>query len=235
MAAKRALGRRFVARHVRVKPHVTAIVDDVFARHLAGSYAFGAHVRGTDFAYAEPTPPQAYFRAIDRITRARGLGDFRVFLATDQQQFVTLFRAEYGDRLVTYDSIRSSGGVSPFRFKGVSPYKKGEDVLVDTLLLSRCDHVLKGAAAGGEYALWFNPGVEFTDFALQSRFDTREYHMLQSAYLKLNPDADPAWTLKARRIADILVNYVRSGRALGLLKRVGRSLLWPRSRRDASR
>ena len=68
---------------------------------------------------------------------------------------------------------------------GESPYRRGEDVLVDLLLMSRCDFLFKGAAAVGEYALWFNPSLECHDFALESHFDPRRFHELVSAYRKL--------------------------------------------------
>jgi hypothetical protein len=82
--------------------------------------------------------------------------------------------------------------------------------------------VLKGAAAGGEYALWFNRGLTCTDFALQSRFDIRQYHLLESAYLKLNPAEAHPWSLKVLRALGICVQYVRSGRPILHLKRAWR-------------
>jgi hypothetical protein len=64
----------------------------------------------------------------------------------------------------------------PFRLKNVNPFKKGEDVLLDILLLSRCDYLFKSVSAVGEYAMWFNPSLECTDFAL-----TNEYRHLKSS------------------------------------------------------
>ena len=217
MDEKRRLGRRYVGEFIRVRPEITEKIDTFVAEKMQQIFTFGAHVRGTDFAYAEPTPPEAYFRAIDAGVRGRDLSDFRVFLATDQRQFVDRFAAEYGSRLLTYDAIRSSGDTAPFRMMVASPFKKGEDVLIDTLLLSRCDHVLKCAAAGGEYALWFNPRLECTDFALESQFDTRKYHQLESAYLKLNVDGLSNRGLRVRRMLATCVQYLRSRRGLAAL------------------
>jgi hypothetical protein len=224
IAAKRELGRRYVGDFIRVKPYITAKVDDFVERRMKGHYVFGAHVRGTDFAYAEPTAPEDYMRAIERLANEKGLPDFRVFLATDQQQFVDLFGSEYGERLLTYDALRSSDDTAPFRLAVQSPYKKGEDVLIDTLLMSRSDHLLKCAAAGGEYALWFNPTLECTDFALGSSFDERNYHRLKSAYLKLNVDDMNPMSLAIRRWYTVCVQYVRQKGWLVLPKRALRAL-----------
>jgi len=200
MAAKRALARRYVSEFVRVKPHVLAKVDAFANDWIGPQHTIGVHIRGTDFAYAEPTPPEAYFDAIDRYLAERGLADsYRIFLATDQNQFVDLFRRRFGDRLVTYDCLRSSGRKAPFKFAHESPYRRGEDVLIDVLLLSRCDFVFKGSAAVGECALWFEPSLSCHDFALESQFDPRRYEHLVSAWDKLDIDQWTASFWRPRR------------------------------------
>ena len=78
--------------------------------------------------------------------------------------------------------------VSPHFASGVGNYRKGEEMLVDMLLMSRTDLLLKGAAAGGELALWFNPELECIDFALESRFCEIDARYLTPAYRKLNVD-----------------------------------------------
>jgi hypothetical protein len=182
MAGKRRLGREYVRKYLRVRPHILDKVDRFADEAFRSHYTFGVHIRGTDFAYADPTGPEAYFSAIRRLARDRR--DFRVFLATDQEQFVDRFRQEFGDRLVLYASARSSSDVPTFLLQDAGPYKKGEDVLMDILLMSRCDHVLKCAAAGGEYALWFNDHAECTDFALVSKANHPSFST--SGFVKLN-------------------------------------------------
>ncbi len=185
-AAKRALGREYVRRFLRVKAPILAKVETFRAAHLDAEWTFGVHLRGTDFAYAAPTSPDRYVRAIRRVAAERGLETYRVFVATDQRQYLERFREAFGDRVVTTDAARSDGELPPFKMKEVSPYQRGEDVLVDLLLLAGCDHILKGAAALGEYALWFNPEAAHTDFALESDFDPRPLPYLKSAFLKEN-------------------------------------------------
>jgi len=203
-----------------VKPHVQEKVDRFFEAHLRDRFNIGVHIRGTDFAYAEPTGPDAYFESIDRYVADRSLRSWQLFLATDQTQFVDLFRGRYGDRIVTYDSLRSNGWRPPFKFADASPYRRGEDVLIDVLLLSRCDFLFKGAAAVGECALWFAPQLECHDFALESRFDPRSVEHLVSAWRKLRIDqwSPPVWSPRRwRRAIDArvgpLVRRLRADRA----------------------
>ena len=188
MRCKRQLGRDFVSRFIRVKPHIRAKVDAYAAAHFTAPYMIGAHVRGTDFGYAQPTTVEKYFEAIDAHVREQGRDDFGVFLATDQKQFVDQFRERYENRLVHYECLRSDTDVAPFQLPVESPYALGEEMLIDILLMAKCDHLIKGAAAAGEYALWFAPNLSCTDFALQSHFIPRPTHLLKPAFRKLNVD-----------------------------------------------
>jgi hypothetical protein len=196
MAEKRELGRKYVGEHIRVKPHITEKVEDFWESWIQPQFTIGVHIRGTDFAYAEPTSPFAYFDAIDEYVALTHPDRYRIFLATDQNQFVDLFRKRYGDRIVTTNSLRSDGRRPAFKFSRESPYTRGEDVLVDLLLLSRCNFLFKGAAAVGEVALWFNPSLGCHDFALESRFDPRTIQHLVPAWRKLEIDqwSPPPWS-----------------------------------------
>ncbi len=223
MSEKRKLGREYVSRFLHVKPHIRDRVERFHEEHIARQYTFGVHIRGTDLSYAEPTEPSRYFRTIDELARRKRIESFKVFLATDQSQFVDLFTRQFGDRLITYASTRSATDVPVFLFRDMSPYKKGEDVLMDILLLSKCDFLVKGASAVGEYALWFNPELECVDFALESKYDPT--HSVP-AFFKLNVGQMGA--VKRR----LLISYFQVRRRLLLFAMdLGRVLL-PRALRD---
>ncbi len=166
MRDRRARGREVAGRFLSVKPHVLAKADAFYERCMAGRRVIGAHVRGSDFSYAFPTPPERYFEFLDEeLSRD---ADTHVFLATDQRQFVESFQQRYGDRVLVYDCLRSDGDTAPFEMTERTPYTRGEEPLLDTLLLSRCNYLLKCAAAGGEFAMYLEPDLQCTDFALDS-------------------------------------------------------------------
>ena len=166
LESKRKTARQLMKRYVRVKPHIRKVVDNFVNENFNNKNIIGCHVRGTDFSYATATSVEKYFEILDTQK------DVHIFLATDQTQYVELFKERYGDeKVLTYDSLRSDNDVAAFELENGSPYKKGEDVLIDTLLLSRTNSIIKCAAAGGEFALWFNENLEVLhDFALESKF-----------------------------------------------------------------
>ena len=165
---QRVGARRLLARHVRPKPHILAKVDEFWQGELAGHDVLGVHMRGSDKGAADASTrlsrivePEEYFPHIDRF-----LGETanpRIFLATEQSQFVARTRARYGKRVVARAVTRtdSFGAVSnPFQARTGSGYLKGEEVLVDCLLLSRSRRLLRCTSAVGEYAVYFNEGLE---------------------------------------------------------------------------
>ena len=62
-------------------------------------------------------------------------------------------------------------------------YTKGEDVLIDCLLLSKCDFLLKCTSAVGEYALYFNPQLRCID--LNHTQDNLSFAARTSVFLRL--------------------------------------------------
>ena len=182
MKKKRRLGRKYVDKYVSVKKHILDKVDQFKETHFDSEYIIGVHIRGTDFGYANAISPEQYFLQIDLHLTNINSSNWKIFLATDQTQFVDIFCEKYPEKIIVYDSIRSSNHLAAFQTEG-EKYKKGEDVLIDILLLSNTDYLIKGASAVGEYALWFNNGLNCYDFGLNCKWDPSHY---ANAALKLN-------------------------------------------------
>lgn len=170
-ARQRAAARRLLARYVRPKPHILAKVDAFWRAELAGHDVLGVHMRGSDKGAADASArlsrivePEEYFPHIDRFIGETATP--RIFLATEQAQFVARTRARYGERVVARAVTRTDtfGGASnPFQARTGSGYLRGEEVLVDCLLLARSRRLLRCTSAVGEYAVYFNEGLESLD------------------------------------------------------------------------
>jgi len=231
MKEKRALGRQFVQKYIRVKPTILKKVNDFYNAHLKGFNIIGVHIRGTDFAYAEPTKLEDYFKKIQSLDESSLTPYQKIFLATDQKQFVEAFKNQFGnDRLVTYTAARSESNVPVFLDNKTSPFKKGEDVLIDILLLSKSDYLLKGAAAVGEYAMWFNPKLDCTDFALKSQYDPTSS---ASAFLKMNLGETNNAQWKIQYFLSKVIRFIRNIKRplLDFGMRIGKKIM-PKSMRD---
>ncbi|MDX1645420.1 MAG: hypothetical protein R3244_13785 [Thermoanaerobaculia bacterium] len=224
-ADQRAKGRQIVRRYIRPRAEIAAKVDDFWQAKLEGSYVLGVQIRGTDLHYAPPVSPAEYFESIDR--RIGEHPDLKIFLATDQRQYVEVMRDRYGERLVSYDVLRSDDEVAPFKMDA-SPYKKGEDVLIDILLLARSDHLLRGASHVAEMAMYFGPdSLECTDLAIRkTKAFGQDYGKLWSY------DASrPAWSLLKKTELDAVSDNAASQTPLETLIYAARSFTLNLARR----
>ena len=161
-----------IARYLRPQPHITQKVDQFWRSSgcALAPFVVGVHMRGTDKASdigGAIVPPAAYYRFIDQQLVVGGPRAL-VFLATDSPRFVEDARRKYGARLRHTRAIRSEknaflsddggfdGGEADSGDGGHGPARKGMDVLVDALLLSRCDYLIKSSSAVGEFAVYFS-------------------------------------------------------------------------------
>jgi hypothetical protein len=146
-----------VRKHFTPIPGISAVVHSFASRYFAGHHVIGVHVRGNEhdgelgYFRLRRRPLQSYF---DAVSRAGDLGEARIFLATDQQDIVQAFRERYGQRLLLSAARRVNRGES--LHGAVGGHDVGVDVLIECLLLSRCNHLVHGISNVSTAACYFN-------------------------------------------------------------------------------
>ncbi|MEM9354992.1 MAG: hypothetical protein AAGB04_02165 [Pseudomonadota bacterium] len=165
---QRDRGSHLVQKYITPKHHIIQKVNAFVEANFGSAGVLGIHMRGTDKGSAHSprklmrvVHPHEYFPFIDDYLS--GQANAKIFVATDQQQFADKIRARYPDRTLTYEAVRATGIRNPFEVSDGKAYRKGEDVLIDCLLLSRCDFLLKCTSAVGEFAVYFNPQLRCID------------------------------------------------------------------------
>ena len=117
----------------------------------------GLHLRGTDKLRnigGRIVAPDEYHPLIEQYLRRRP--NAVLLLATDSPSFLTKMQRTYGERLVVYDALRSERNAFADKRLGDN-YKKGEDAIVDALLLSCANYLVKPASALSEFSVYWNP------------------------------------------------------------------------------
>lgn len=162
---------RLINDYIKVKSNILQKVDNFYDAHFSAHKILGIHMRGTDKGTANVREslmriikPEEYYSHINEYIQIHPA--CRIFVATDQKQFLQRMINKYGERVLSYNSIRSDGYRSVFEKQDGQGYLKGEEVLIDTLLLSRCDYLIKCTSAVGEFAQYFNPLLQCIDLNL---------------------------------------------------------------------
>ena len=167
----RSRAYRLLSGPVRLKPPPLHVVRTFYREHILARGSerplLGLHLRGTDKLKnigGRIIGPAEYQPLVgEYLTRHPNA---LIFLATDSPAFLAEMRRRYPDTLVVYDALRSERNVFIDR-KVADTYKKGEDALVDALLLSCANLLIKPASALSEFAVYWNPQLHNHTLELQ--------------------------------------------------------------------
>ncbi len=230
-AMRRKEGVELVRKYVRVKPHVTSKVDDFYEREMKDTPVLGVHIRGTDKGFdrngrlygfpdylARIVPPEEYWAIADEFIEA--YPDCKIFVATDQQQSLEAFRHRYPNRVLAYGDTRSTTTQNSMHVQDGKNYQKGEDVLIDCLLLSRTDFLLRCQSNVGEVAAYFNPNLPVIDMQYS--------RTLQNVPLKINKKNFTAPTQAQFPLSseDLLTEGLGQGKYSGTFQKHIKRLQW---------
>jgi len=152
------------------------LVRAEFVRHAKGIFArwrsrsehiLGVHARGSDKIVRRKVPPEAYFPLVDAYVEAHP--DALVFLATEDRSYHERFAARYKGSSPNRSRLLSlTSGYENFDSRYSSHVgRKGDDVLIDALILAQCDFLLKAASAVAEFAIWVRPALHEKHLDLQ--------------------------------------------------------------------
>lgn len=145
-----------VKRFVRVRAELQARAKAEWDRITSAAphhSVLGVHMRGTDAHVARPSVQSDFFAMIDAYVATHGGPEaVLIFLATDDEHFVSSARERLGTARVQMQAagavMRGSADKPTWQDnRGSRNLQRGTEVVVDTLLLSRCDFLLKSGRA----------------------------------------------------------------------------------------
>lgn len=146
-------------KHVQVLPEIEESVRTWIKEF--GTRTLGIHFRGQE---QNRTPGHAFGPTKRQMleasrTLARELNLDRIFLVTEDQSYLDLLRSEFGSALIFTNSFRTRGK-NAYRMqpRSLHRYKLGREVLVDAILLSRCQALICSDSNVSEFAKLMNGG-----------------------------------------------------------------------------
>lgn len=156
----RARAAELVRRHVRPRADIARAVDTYASAHFAGSHVVGIHYRGTNKHEEAPRVDYGAVRAAAlEALAASGATPGRIYLATDEQGFLEYMRTRHSTSLLYRDMFRSSDGRPIDEVNVDTPYARGRDAVIDCLVLSRCNFLVRTESNLGACATYFNPAL----------------------------------------------------------------------------
>ena len=144
---------KLLDKYVKVKPSIQEKIDIFYDEQMRDRRVIGLHCRGR-FLYNEVGDVPIEWLCEEANRYADGNTIF--FVATDQTPLLEQAKKLLRGIVIYYDCYRQETTTSPFSSQQLHP-QMGEDVLVEVLLLARCDHLIHTISNVSTTVLYFNP------------------------------------------------------------------------------
>ena len=150
---------RIISKYVKIKPCITKKIETFYTSYMLGKKTIGIHIRGTD-KYRETgvIKPATIFEQANILAKQFPACQF--LLATDELSILEEGKNVLQGNVIFYEAFRSQDG-RPIHFNTheYSKAKLGEEVLIETVLLSKTDIFLHSMSNVSSAVLYFNPAL----------------------------------------------------------------------------
>jgi hypothetical protein len=146
-------------------------VRQTCVQFLDGRFCIGIHRRVGNARVAdlqsdgEAPSLEMFIRAVETILSLlmkEAIVDHAIFLATDDAEALGVFKRAFGSRLIVRDNVqRTTSDAAEVHFRDWDRLSitDAEDVLVDTVLLSKCDVLVHASSSVSTVASIMNPAL----------------------------------------------------------------------------
>lgn len=155
-----AQASELIQKYLRIQDDIQGEVDDFCAQQFQGRKILGVHYRGTDKHTEAGAVTQAKVEENIRYYLQNNPDIEAVFISTDAAEFLKEIEKSSIGKPILYrnDTFRSTDNVA-IHFSGQNRYDINRDALVNCLLLSRCDALIKSASILSAWSVLFHPEI----------------------------------------------------------------------------
>jgi len=158
-------------KHLVVRDHILEKIKAFKATYFKDSKVLGVHIRGNEIFHDNTRPKLSfnyYKHKIDLYLEKEKFD--KILVCSDQIHTINKLKSIYGDKIITYPSLPyTSNGSHDFVHNKSMPnegYIRGEDVLIESILLAETAFLLKPMSGMTNFSLIYNPELEYCDIDL---------------------------------------------------------------------
>ena len=161
---QREIINKLIHEYLPIKSFILEKVDD-FMLPYKNKKILGIHKRGTDhWIHGQKLDLSEYIIAVNKELEKNNY-DY-IFLATDEYKTRKIFKEYFKDKLIYYPSklLSQNDHLAVHYGIGLSePYLMGEEVLIESLILSKCDKLIKTVSSVSHFAIFYNLDLEYIE------------------------------------------------------------------------
>lgn len=145
-----------ITKYIHIRGEILEKVDSYVQEFFSNTPVIGIHYRGTDKIEEAPTVPyREVLKQVRKYIRENSIERAKIFVATDEAQFLEYMQNEFGDSVIFHSTLYSEDG-RPIHEYPLNPYLQGEEALIDCLLLSKTDMLIRTSSNLSLWSTYFN-------------------------------------------------------------------------------
>lgn len=158
---------QLIKKYIHLKPTIAKKIDDFVANNFKDYFILGIHYRGTDkISEAPRVPYEAVLEAIEKQVTLLDF-DYRIFIATDEIEFINFISSKFPEKIIYRKETTRSENRNPVHVKSQNPYKVGEDALIDSVLLSKTNLLMRTSSNLSLWSTYFNPDIPIINLSFR--------------------------------------------------------------------
>jgi hypothetical protein len=167
------LATHLIDKYLSIKEDVFREVGEFCSRYFYNQRVLGIHYRGTDKATEAPFVPYEKVKRNADYYLEQHPETTIVFIASDDLRFITYMNKCFKSRslIMRDDSFRSQDDHAVHHRLNINRYEMNRDAVVNCLILSRCDALIKTASILSDWSKLFNP--ELSIVILNQSYDRK--------------------------------------------------------------
>jgi hypothetical protein len=170
--------RRLTCETILPSQDIAREVDKIFAKQFLNHIVLGVHYRGQEqktmpYHPLSPTTDQLH-AAIDLAIETHGFD--RLFAVSEDADHIAAIQARYGSMVITNPHFRTHAPTNAYRIKprAMHKYLLGKEILIDALLLSRCQGLVSGPSTVNEFCRSYNNEKYIIDLVIDNGFNATQ-------------------------------------------------------------
>lgn len=159
-----------IQKYIRLKPHILQKAESFFDSNFNNYHVIGVHYRGTD---KDSEAPRVSYEAtgvvIQEYIQSLKNENWKIFIATDEIDFLNYLTMLFPEKVCFNAQAFRSKSKLPIHSSYPNPYQGGEEAIIDCLLLSKCNILIRTSSNLSAVSSYFNP--ELSVIELNKRYE----------------------------------------------------------------
>jgi len=152
-----------IAKYIHVNEDLVQDVLKFKKEYFSKNLTIGIHYRGTDkIREARRVSYEEVFEAVEQYLEHIKPSEYKIFVATDERQFLEEMKKRFKDKIIFISSYRSEDG-KPVHMKYKNSYEMGRQAVLDCLLLSETHFLFRTPSNLSLCSGYFNPDLPIVD------------------------------------------------------------------------